>query len=172
MLMSKTITLYRPVGPKELELIRESGWRRFPPRLPEQPIFYPVVQEEYALGAAEGLEAEVDAAFGSGRVQSGTMIQFTDKAGPLSGSGPKVGTETIWYHDNVKVPGAGPSGSTVQIRTHSPNPSAPPNSFARGNYTTQVNTNSGLYLLPNGVWRPLFAMTPEELAGAHFPAGN
>lgn len=46
--MEATITLYRPVGPKELELIRESGFRRFPPRLPEQPIFYPVVQEEYA----------------------------------------------------------------------------------------------------------------------------
>jgi hypothetical protein len=46
--MSITITLYRPVGPKELDLIRESGFRRFPPRLPEQPIFYPVVQKEYA----------------------------------------------------------------------------------------------------------------------------
>lgn len=46
--MGTTITLYRPVGPKELELLRQSGFRRFPPRLPEQPIFYPVVQEEYA----------------------------------------------------------------------------------------------------------------------------
>jgi hypothetical protein len=46
--MKPAIALYRPVGPKELELIRGSGWRRFPPRLPEQPIFYPVVQEEYA----------------------------------------------------------------------------------------------------------------------------
>lgn len=44
----KTTTLYRPVGPEELELIRASGWKRFPPRFPEQPIFYPVVQEEYA----------------------------------------------------------------------------------------------------------------------------
>ena len=25
-----------------------SGWRRWPPRLPEQPIFYPVLNEEYA----------------------------------------------------------------------------------------------------------------------------
>ncbi len=46
--MKNRTVLYRPVGPKELELIRDSGWRRFPPRLPEQPIFYPVVQEEYA----------------------------------------------------------------------------------------------------------------------------
>ncbi|HVY66631.1 MAG TPA: hypothetical protein VHH11_17550 [Gammaproteobacteria bacterium] len=41
-------TLYRPVGPKELELIELSQWRRFPPRLPEQPIFYPVLNREYA----------------------------------------------------------------------------------------------------------------------------
>jgi ADP-ribosylglycohydrolase len=40
-----TVTLYRPVGPKELGLIRASGWRAFPPRLPEQPIFYPVLEE-------------------------------------------------------------------------------------------------------------------------------
>ena len=43
-----TITLYRPVGPIELKLIEESGFRAFPPRLPEQPIFYPVCNEEYA----------------------------------------------------------------------------------------------------------------------------
>ena len=37
--------LYRPVGTKELDLIRESGWTRYPPRLPDQPIFYPVLEE-------------------------------------------------------------------------------------------------------------------------------
>ena len=42
------ITLYRPTGPKELELVAASGYRRWPPRLPEQPIFYPVTNEEYA----------------------------------------------------------------------------------------------------------------------------
>jgi hypothetical protein len=47
-----TITLWRPVGPTELELIRESGMRRFPPRLPDQPIFYPVLSEEYAVKIA------------------------------------------------------------------------------------------------------------------------
>jgi hypothetical protein len=40
--------LFRPVGPKELPLIASSGYREFPPRLPEQPIFYPVLNEEYA----------------------------------------------------------------------------------------------------------------------------
>ena len=43
-----TITLYRPVGPEELALIEASGFRAFPPRLPEQPIFYPVTNEAYA----------------------------------------------------------------------------------------------------------------------------
>lgn len=40
--------LYRPVNIKELKLIEESDWREFPPRLSEQPFFYPVLNEEYA----------------------------------------------------------------------------------------------------------------------------
>ncbi|HET9180859.1 MAG TPA: hypothetical protein VFP59_01895 [Candidatus Angelobacter sp.] len=44
----RTVTLYRPVGQTELELIAASGYRTFPPRLPEQPIFYPVLNREYA----------------------------------------------------------------------------------------------------------------------------
>ncbi|WP_433353752.1 ADP-ribosylation/crystallin J1 [Microtetraspora malaysiensis] len=45
-------TLWRPTGPQELELVRRSGWREWPPRLPEQPIFYPVLNEEYAIKIA------------------------------------------------------------------------------------------------------------------------
>ena len=45
-------TLYRPVGQAEFDLIRASGFREFPPRLPEQPIFYPVLTEEYATKIA------------------------------------------------------------------------------------------------------------------------
>jgi hypothetical protein len=52
-----TVRLFRPVGPKELELIRESGFREFPPRLPEQPIFYPVLNEEYATQIARDWNA-------------------------------------------------------------------------------------------------------------------
>jgi hypothetical protein len=48
-----TSILYRPVGPKELALIAASGFREFPPRLPEQPIFYPVLNEEYARQIAQ-----------------------------------------------------------------------------------------------------------------------
>src|SRR4030081_2314367 len=47
-----TLTLWRPIGPQELELIQQTGKRAFPPRLPEQPIFYPVLTEEYATQIA------------------------------------------------------------------------------------------------------------------------
>jgi hypothetical protein len=48
----KTLTLFRPVGPMELALIEASGFRAFPPRLPGQPIFYPVLNEQYATQIA------------------------------------------------------------------------------------------------------------------------
>ncbi|GAB4032215.1 hypothetical protein [Spirosoma jeollabukense] len=60
-----TTTLYRPVGPKELALIEQSGWTKFPPRLPEQPIFYPVMNEAYAIQIARDWNV---AASGSGFV--------------------------------------------------------------------------------------------------------
>jgi hypothetical protein len=47
-----TVTLWRPVGPQELELIQANGMRAFPPRLPDQPIFYPVTTEAYAIKIA------------------------------------------------------------------------------------------------------------------------
>jgi hypothetical protein len=43
-----TVTLYRPVGQREFDLIAGSDFRAFPPRLDWQPIFYPVLNEEYA----------------------------------------------------------------------------------------------------------------------------
>ncbi|HRQ36533.1 MAG TPA: hypothetical protein PLD25_01285 [Chloroflexota bacterium] len=45
----ETVTLYRPAGSKELELVKESEYKRWPPRFPEQPIFYPVTNEKYAI---------------------------------------------------------------------------------------------------------------------------
>ena len=48
----ETFTLWRPVGPAELELIKASDMTAFPPRLPEQPIFYPVTTESYAIKIA------------------------------------------------------------------------------------------------------------------------
>ena len=46
---TETTILYRPVNQTELNLIEQSEWKKFPPRLPEQPFFYPVTNEEYAI---------------------------------------------------------------------------------------------------------------------------
>ena len=61
--MSETLTLWRPVGQAELDLIAASGWRAFPPRLDGQPIFYPVLTEEYATKIARDWNTK-DAASG------------------------------------------------------------------------------------------------------------
>ena len=50
--MTEVSTLYRPVGQAEFELVRASSFRSFPPRLPQQPIFYPVLSEKYATQIA------------------------------------------------------------------------------------------------------------------------
>lgn len=60
-----TTVLYRPTGPKELELVAQSGFRAWPPRLLEQPIFYPVTNEQYAVEIARDWNVKSD---GSGYV--------------------------------------------------------------------------------------------------------
>ena len=55
-------TLFRPIGPAELELLIAAGWSRWPPRLPEQPIFYPVTNEQYAAEIAAKWNAAQDGA--------------------------------------------------------------------------------------------------------------
>jgi len=72
--VSETTFLYRPVGEKELQLIRESGFRRFPPRLPEQPFFYPVLTQVYAEEIARQWNAP-DPASG----QTGCVLRFQVK---------------------------------------------------------------------------------------------
>ncbi len=57
----ETTVLFRPVGQKELDLIRESGFTAFPPRLYWQPIFYPVLNEEYAAGIARNWNTKDEA---------------------------------------------------------------------------------------------------------------
>jgi hypothetical protein len=49
---TETVVLWRPTGPEELELVKESGWRSWPPRLAHQPFFYPVLNEAYATKIA------------------------------------------------------------------------------------------------------------------------
>jgi hypothetical protein len=64
----ETIVLFRPVGPEELKLIEDSGRSAFPPRLPEQPIFYPVTNEDYATQIARDWNT-----------QSGTKLGFVTR---------------------------------------------------------------------------------------------
>lgn len=56
--MNGTTILFRPVGQKELDLIKESGFTAFPPRLVDQPIFYPVLNEKYAIQIARDWNAQ------------------------------------------------------------------------------------------------------------------
>jgi hypothetical protein len=76
---SELTTLYRPVGQKELDLIAESKFRAFPPRLDWQPIFYPVLNEEYATFIAREWNTKDSA---SGFV--GYVLRFSVRAGYLA----------------------------------------------------------------------------------------
>ena len=67
---SEIIVLFRPVGEIELKLIEDTEYSAFPPRLPEQPIFYPVTNEEYATQIARDWNTR----FGS---KKGFVTRFT-----------------------------------------------------------------------------------------------
>ncbi len=54
------VVLFRPVGARELALIEAADYRAFPPRLPEQPIFYPVTNEAYAVQIARDWNAKIN----------------------------------------------------------------------------------------------------------------
>ena len=71
-------TLYRPVGEPELRLIRESGFLKFPPRLPAQPIFYSMLEEEYARVIARDWNAKYNPE------RSGYVMRFRARTAFLS----------------------------------------------------------------------------------------
>ena len=68
--------LYRLAEPIELDLIRMSGWREFPPRLPEQPILFPVTNHGYAMQIAREWNVKASGA--------GFVTRFAVKAEYLS----------------------------------------------------------------------------------------
>lgn len=74
---NETVTLWRPVGPEELALIRDLRMRGFPPRLPDQPIFYPVLSEDYAIKIARDWNVP--------RSGSGFVTRFKVRKDYLSG---------------------------------------------------------------------------------------
>jgi len=92
-------TLYRPVGRNELALIRASGFRAFPPRLPQQPFFYPVLTEEYAVEIARDWNTKDEA---SG--YEGYVLKFKVRAEFLSGYNVHVAGSSI--HREYWIPAA------------------------------------------------------------------
>lgn len=88
----ETVVLYRPTGLRELELVRAGGCTRWPPRLPDQPVLYPVTNEDYAIQIARDWNVP---AGGSGyvtrfRVRSAFMERY-----PLRKVGGREHTE--WW---------------------------------------------------------------------------
>ena len=69
------IYLYRPVGLYELKLITDTGYAAFPPRLPEQPIFYPVLNFDYAEQIAQNWNTKDDK---SGYMGAVTRFELPD----------------------------------------------------------------------------------------------
>jgi hypothetical protein len=78
-------TLFRPVGLHELALIWESGMREFPPRLPQQLIFYPVANVEYATQIARDWNTKDE---GSGF--AGYVLRFSVPTSYLSPFKPHI----------------------------------------------------------------------------------
>jgi hypothetical protein len=76
--MEETTILFRPVGANELRLIAESGYSAFPRRLPGQPIFYPVLNEEYATQIARDWNAK------NSKSKAGYVTRFAVKTSYLS----------------------------------------------------------------------------------------
>jgi len=121
--------LYRPVGEAELRLIEASGWRAFPPRLAHQPIFYPVLNEEYAVQIARDWNTK-DAASG----YAGYVTRFRVRAAfvaryPVQTVGARMHQE-LWIPaeelDELNANLVGPIEVTAEFRGVEPsNPGSP-----------------------------------------------
>lgn len=95
----KLITLYRPVGQKEMDLIKESGFKRFPPRLEWQPIFYPVMNKEYAEQIAKQWNTEDEFSGFAGHVLSFDLPGDFIKKYPVQNVGGDIHNE-LWVQAN------------------------------------------------------------------------
>jgi ribA/ribD-fused uncharacterized protein len=111
-----TITLYRPTGLVELELVKQSGFKRWPPRLPEQPIFYPVTNEAYAkqiatewnvresgVGFVRYQMAEKAALFGDRLARSRVLEAATPVAAKALGRGVSGFDEAVWAKHRFSI---------------------------------------------------------------------
>jgi hypothetical protein len=89
----ETITMYRPVGKNELALIEESGFTSYPPRLPDQPIFYPVLNEGYARQIAKDWNSRINAD------KEGYVTRFAVRADVAS----KYNPESVGGKQHVEI---------------------------------------------------------------------
>jgi hypothetical protein len=81
-----TTTLWRPVDQAELDLLAASDWRHFPPRRTGQPIFYPLLDEEYATKIARAWYTQ-----DAGSAFAGYVVRFDVDAAYLARFEPEPG---------------------------------------------------------------------------------
>ena len=89
--------LYRPVGKNELDLIALSNFKAFPPRLPEQPIFYPILNEKYATEIATRWNTKDSSSSFEGHVTSFVVDdKYIEKY--------EIQTVGAYYHQELWIP--------------------------------------------------------------------
>jgi hypothetical protein len=93
----KVVTLFRPVGLRELALLWDSGFRQFPPRLAQQPYFYPVANFEYAKQIAADWNVKDQAS-----VFCGFVTKFSVASTYLAGFKPHVVGASV--HTEYRIP--------------------------------------------------------------------
>ncbi len=84
--------LYRPVGLNELALIFDANMTAFPPRLPEQPIFYPVFGSPYARQIARDWNTKGD-------TRAGYVTRFEVDDGYVS----RFERHVVGSHEHVEL---------------------------------------------------------------------
>ncbi len=87
--------LYRPTGLKELLLVRDAAWMAWPPRLPDQPIFYPVTTFDYAERIARDWNSVAKAPDNLGFVTKFEIDSETTGNYPVQVAGGQAHTE-LW----------------------------------------------------------------------------
>lgn len=87
--------LFRPTGLKELVLVRDSGWASWPPRLPDQPIFYPVTTFGYAEKIARDWNSVLPAPDNMGFVTEFTISEAAARRYPVEEAGGREHRE-LW----------------------------------------------------------------------------
>ena len=121
--MSSTVTLWRPVGQAELDLIEQTRWTRFPPRLVGQPFFYPVLNEHYATKIARDWNTKDPASGYVGYVRRCDVdADYVSRFEPQRVGG--AGIDELWVPAeelddfNDHIVGTSNSSPSIAPRTH------------------------------------------------------